>query len=74
MISGINKHAGEKTWQKFALMNVGLVLGLFASPLVIPSDTSFWWRTAPFGVVLAAMNCFLFARLKKATGGESKND
>jgi predicted membrane channel-forming protein YqfA (hemolysin III family) len=64
----------KKTWQKFTLLNISLVLGLIASLFVVPGNTPLGWLAVVFGASVAVMNCLLFARLRKPTGRESASD
>jgi hypothetical protein len=64
----------KKTWQKFTVMNVGIVVGLFVSLFVIPATTSIDLLVVICGVFIATMNYLLFARLRKVAGGEEIRD
>jgi hypothetical protein len=64
----------QKTWQKFTLLNVGMVLGLFASLFVIPRNTAIWILVVLFSAIVGTMNYLLFMRLRKTAGGKSAKD
>lgn len=64
----------QKTWQKFTLLNVGMVLGLFVSLFVVPRTTPIWFLAVLFSAIIGTMNYLLFMRLRKAAGGEPAKD
>jgi len=64
----------QKTWQIFAALNVGLVLGISASLFMVPGNTPFWLWAAISGCFIMAANYLLFARLRKTSEPESTKD
>jgi hypothetical protein len=61
----------RKRWQKFTLLNVGLLLGVLASLFMVPGNTPTWLWAAISTTVVASMNYLAFARLRKVERGES---
>jgi protein-S-isoprenylcysteine O-methyltransferase Ste14 len=56
------------TWKKVTLVNVGCVVGIGVSLLLVPPNTRLWvWATLSL-VVLAGFNFFLLRHLKTNTG------
>jgi hypothetical protein len=64
----------QKRWQKFTVLNAGLLIGIFASLFVIPASTSIWLVAAVSAAIVGVMNVLLFRRLRSAEAETSVND
>jgi len=64
----------KRRWQKFTLLNLGALVGVFASLFMVPANTPTWLWAAIAGVVIAVLNYLLLAKLKKVERGESTKD
>lgn len=57
-----------KKWQKFTVLNVGILLGIVASNFMLPSNTPAWLWAAISIVVIITMNYLLVRKLRSAAG------
>jgi hypothetical protein len=57
-----------KPWKKCAAINVGALIGIGLSLLVVPPNTPFWLWLAISIATIAIVNFFLYRRLKKPPG------
>jgi hypothetical protein len=64
----------KKKAQKYALLNLGMVLGAIASGFVLPGNTPVWLWALVSAVVIGTLNYLLFITLRKGEGTRSQND
>ncbi|MGH9715727.1 MAG: hypothetical protein ACRD4R_03225 [Candidatus Acidiferrales bacterium] len=68
-MAGILKSA----WQKYAVLNAGMVLGCLASVFMLPGSTPVWIWVSVCVAVIAMMNFFAFTRLRKDNKKQSSS-
>jgi uncharacterized membrane protein YfcA len=61
-----------KKWQKFTVLNAGMLLGVLASIFMLPSDTPTWLWASVCIVVIVAMNYLLLGKLRGSSGAQAK--